>query len=516
MAGEANPRDLRARALLFAAWVAITLMLVAQHVFWRDEVRAFSFALQGDNVVDMLRRLHGEGHPAIWYLLLRGAHAIVPVREVLPAVNYLLALAAAALFAFRAPFRLPMIALVLFSSFSLTEYPVAARNYSITVLLLFALAHLYPRYRDRGPAIGLLLALLCNTNVPACLMAAAFLLFWLVELVGEEGLRWNRKYGLFVLNAALAAIGAAICFVTVYPTMHDAAVVHLAGGITPGTIGRILFLPAYSWWALTPPGLPSTPLVGALFAAVVVGCVFGLVRAPGAFLSSLAVLVTFELLFQLVYYPTSYRHQALYLVYLVTMYWLVEQGRGGRWNGRGRLAAWLPPLGEAGRLIFTFMLALQVLNSAGAIGSLRRYPFSHARDLAELLKHQGLENAVLIADPDMMLEPMPYYSGNPIYLMREQRWRNYVHFTTKVRQELNPDDFLADARALRARTGRPVVIVFQHRLDPNRPAYRKESVRLWWFSANPDQVRRFFAGTRRLASFGPAVTDESYDVYQLR
>lgn len=515
MAGEGKSRDLRVRALLFGAWLAVSLLLVAQHVFWRDEVRAFSFALQGHTVVDMLRRLQGEGHPALWYLLLRGVHAIVPVREVLPAVGYAVAAAAAALFAFKAPFRPTMIALVLFSGFALTEYPVVSRNYGISMLILFALAHLYPRWRDKGPAIGLLLALLCNTNVPSCLLAAAFLLFWLVELIAEEGVRWHRKYGLFVLNAAIAAVGAAICFVTVYPTMHDAAPVAFAGGIPLKAVALTLFFPAFSFWALTPPAVPTTVFAGSLFGAILVGGLFGLVRAPGAFLSSLAALAAMELLFQLVY-PGFYRHQALLLVYVIAMYWLVERGRGGRWDGRGRIAARLPQLEAAGRAVFLLMLALQVLNSAGTIGSLLRYPYSHSRDIADLLKREHLENAVLIADPDMMLEPMPYYTRNPLYLMREQRWGNWVRFTKKVRQDLTPDDFLRDARIIRARTGRPVVIVFEHRLDPNRRLYRKKNVHVWRFSANPDQVRRFLARTRKLASFGPAITDERYDVYVLR
>jgi hypothetical protein len=515
MRKEGNPRDLRARALLFAAWLAVSLFLVTKHVFWRDEIRAFSFALQGGNVVEMLRQLHGEGHPALWYLLLRGAHAVVPIREVLPAIAWLVAAAAAALFAFRAPFRLSLIGLVLFSSFALTEYPVVARNYGISMLLLFAVAHLYPRWRDRGPSIGLLLALLCNTNVPSCLLAACFLLFWFVELLGEEGLRWHRKYAVFALNAALAAAGAVICFVTVYPTMHDAAPVTFAGGIPLKAVAASLLVPAYSWWALTPPALPANLLTASLFGAVVVGSLFGLVRAPGAFLSSLAAFAGMELLFQLVY-PGFYRHQALLLVYLLVMYWLVERGRGGRWKGRARIAAYLPPLEAAGRIVFLFLLGLQVLISAAAIGSLAHYPYSQSRNLADLLKREGLENAVLIADPDMMLEPMPYYTRNPIYLMREQRWGNWVHFSRKVRQDLTPDDFLADGRILRARTGRPVVIVFEHRLDPNRRLYRKKNVHVWRFSANPEQVRRFFAGTRKLASFGPAISEESYDVYRLR
>src|SRR3954470_12363883 len=101
------------RVLLYAAWCALVLFLAARHVVWRDEVRGLSIALAGDSVPAMLRILHGEGHPALWYLLLRGAHAIVPVRQVLPGVGFAVAAAAMAILAWRAPFRPAILALIL-------------------------------------------------------------------------------------------------------------------------------------------------------------------------------------------------------------------------------------------------------------------------------------------------------------------------------------------------------------------------------------------------------------------
>jgi hypothetical protein len=95
--GPLSARDRITHILLLAAWCAVVLLLAFRHAFWRDEVRAFNIALAGDGVPGMLRGLHGEGHPALWYLLLRGAHALVPVREVLPAVAFLVAAAAMAM-----------------------------------------------------------------------------------------------------------------------------------------------------------------------------------------------------------------------------------------------------------------------------------------------------------------------------------------------------------------------------------------------------------------------------------
>jgi hypothetical protein len=80
--------------VLFASWLGFVLFIAWNHAVWRDEVRALSLALQGENVFAMLKGIRGEGHPAVWYLLLRRAHALVARPEVLQIVALIVASAA--------------------------------------------------------------------------------------------------------------------------------------------------------------------------------------------------------------------------------------------------------------------------------------------------------------------------------------------------------------------------------------------------------------------------------------
>src|SRR5947208_8323685 len=141
-------RDRRVRLGLLLIWLVFVIWLLSRHTFWRDEVRAFSLALSGSNVVEMLRNVHGEGHPALWYLILRGGHDIFPYREVLPVAGALIGIAAMAVFAFFSPFRTIIVAAVLFSFYGAFEFVVVARNYGISALVMFVLAALYSRMRN--------------------------------------------------------------------------------------------------------------------------------------------------------------------------------------------------------------------------------------------------------------------------------------------------------------------------------------------------------------------------------
>ena len=75
-------------------------------------------------------------------LFLLPAAATVLVLKVL---SILIAGAAMLLFIFRSPFPLPLKVLFVFSLLPLYEYAVMARNYGISMLLMFSFAALYPR-----------------------------------------------------------------------------------------------------------------------------------------------------------------------------------------------------------------------------------------------------------------------------------------------------------------------------------------------------------------------------------
>lgn len=499
------------RLVLLGLWTIGTLYLVSRHVMWADEVRALSISLQGDNVIEMLRSLQGEGHPALWYLLLRGAHTIVPVNEVLPATAWLAAFAAMLILVLKSPFRLGTIALIMFGAFGLFEFAVTARNYGIAMLLLFAIAWLYPRCRDKGIVIGAALALLCNTNVHAAFFAAGLLGFWLIEITSEEGIRWTRKHRVFVVNAAVATIGAVFCFIAVYPPAQDAVVRLPADGITLGLVLDAVTSLDELFASLLPPQFGEHPIATAVLTVLLLGALLGLTRSPGAIIAAATAMIAVQLFMQLVYLG-SYRHTALFLVYLVTLYWLVATGRGGHWPAR--IDARLGRIARLGAIAFTGLLVLQLplsiallrLDAAGV-------PDSRSYDLSRLIHEQGLTESPIIANADVIMEPLPYYTPNPLWLLRENRFGKVVRFTRSARDQLDLNVLLEEAEKLHRDFDRPVIILMQYRLEPGIAHPTVKEGFGGTFAMPVDQVDRFLRVTRRIARFDPANTNESYDVY---
>jgi len=496
----------RARAGLLLAWGAVAGWLIAVHVPWRDEVRALTMALRGDDIAAMLRGVLGEGHPALWYLLLRLAHDVVPVPQVLPGVAAVVGFAAAALFALRAPFRWWVLALVLFGGFALFDYVVIARNYGIAMLAMFAFAALRPG--GRGVAAGVVLALLANTNVVAVVAVGALLLFTGVEAASAR--RWRAAS----VTGGLAVLGIALCFATVYPPVNDAAVPPHPGGIGVGTVLSALPQVAVALSPLLPPVVIDVPGMAALLSVLLIASPLSLLRSPGGFVAALAGLVGFVLFFGLLY-PGAYRHAALYPALLVTLHWLVANGRGGRWP---EALAGLRDIRIAGAAQWALLalLALQLPFSGEAVlRAARGVPYSQARNLAALLRTPALRDAIVVANPDYIAEPLAYYVDNPLWLVRERRFGQTVRYRYDVIRDLTLADVLADAQRLRARTGRVVVIALSRPIDPAAPAIQRPDGFVTHFATTPAQVRAFLAATRGIAALrgSPA---ENYEVYRLK
>lgn len=501
--GTVTSRDRRERLVIFIVWLALAVWLTVGHVFWRDEVRALTLALSGSNVAEMLRNVHGEGHPALWYLILRGGHVLFPYREVLPVAGALIGIAAMAILTFLSPFRTIIIAAVLFSFYGAFEYVAMARNYGISALVMFALAALYPRVRN-NLWFGVILALLCNTNVPSCILAAAFLLFRFVEMLTDGSEARKRDWIVFAGNALLAAIGAYLCFITVYPTFNDQAVSPFYRHLTPGKIVSGLVDPGIGFSHLAFGGDVPLPIDAILLA---ISCL-GLLRKPAALAAALTALVVLKLFFYFVYF-SYYRHEILYVIFLLSLFWIVANGGGGSWRQR----RWLGHAQFAGTVVFVGLLVLQTGRLINPVRmQLAGVPFSRAADVGRLLKRPELSGAIVMGDPDTMLEPLAYYSKNPIWFLRQQRFGRVVRLAKDARHQLSLTDILGDAERLHRQTGRPVVFLSHAKLQDRHPS----NLAVMFYDRTrmtPEEVRQFESSTRLVARLRPAMGDEDYDMY---
>jgi hypothetical protein len=513
-------RLLSIEMVLFLSWLTLVIFEVSHHAVWRDEVRALSIVIDANNnIFDLIHTAGRDGHPFVWYVLIDLARQIFHSSAVLPAISVIIAAGAVVIFLFWSPFSTTFKALFVFSDICLSEYSVIARNYGISMLLMFVFAALYKAESRQPIILGIVLLLLANTNAHSMLLVPFFLCFWVWQSIDDSRKNCTTE-GVGALSAgwALALAGIIFCIVTIYPSpdslyvrsvtsqewrvLHDHSLVE--------TVVRVMVFPGVVYGDLFPLGAPHRMYVAASSVVLFAG-VAGFLYRPPLLLAALGGLWANSLLFALIY-GGGYRHQMIWVVFLVTLYWIAIDGQPAS-PMKGRADR---PLALGIRVVLPVILIAQVKTSVLNLYAQASHPWSMSMSAADLLhKTAGMEQAIVMAEPDYLVESLPYYLSNPTYLLRDARFGKTSSFKRSAKLDLRLADILAQAQRLRADYGRPVIILLYHRLDQTAAETVHYDTHAWTFRYTPREVSDFLAATTKLASLRGSLSEEDYDVYVL-
>lgn len=148
------------------------------HEMWRDEMRALSIAIQAPSYFDIPSCLKNEGHPVLWYVLLKLSYDIFHTTSVLPVLSILFATGIVFILFFRSPLPLLFSAIIAFGAWCLYDYGINCRNYGIGAFLMLLFADV--RLRRPGSYIlqALILVFACQANVYSAVLVL-FLGCWM-------------------------------------------------------------------------------------------------------------------------------------------------------------------------------------------------------------------------------------------------------------------------------------------------------------------------------------------------
>jgi hypothetical protein len=449
--------------------------------------------------------------------LLRITHQVLGNPLALPMASVLSAGGAVLLFLFRSPFSGGLKLLFVFGVLPLYEYSVMARNYGISMLLMFGFAALYPRRQQYALLLALVLALLANTNVHSLLIAGVLTCLWLWDetMVGRQG--WTaHRLGLLGLAAGLILAAALFALKTTLPDERTVVTsVHHATSLDDylRPFGRSLRAPWRTMDELMPfpdwifHGRPGRALQYLLIGALVLGLA---VQARLA-LALLATLVAFGFLFQFVY-PGVLRHQGLLLIFALTLYWMnIETGPPVRKNLSARLNTFALLIALPLLLLWTDYYALYKVRQDF------RFELSSSAALGKWFRnHPQYREAIILGEPDYFLEALPYYVPQRIFIPRESRFGAWVHFTTEATPVMSLGHLLEVAQMVKAREHQDVFLALGFPTqDFEKSGFKKypyNKVLTW----TPLEWQAFRQHTILMAQFWSSLGDENFDLYKLQ
>lgn len=562
----------KAQWCLFSLWSIITLTLIYHHAFWMDEVINLIFGIGADDHYG----IHGNGHPALWFLLLRGLFAIFHKVWVLPLASFLVAATAVWLFLFKSPFSLRFKILFLCSNFALYEYVVMARNYGISMLFMFILAMIVTSKKFKEKFTGPCLFILCNTNILSVIISMSYSGSVILNAIRDKTIR-TYKVRKFLHKVALWNFaGALVCFLTIYPTFDTDAektasqifnisnlrnVFWVSGSFNKmtyspyfhqsnksiiKTIGEIYTgekdketalyfiddqecLKEYLSKNYTQRCLSrfdghkksiaysvSKTIFSGVCSILLVLSLFSLYGEFPLFVAATASLFGLAAFFSFIYWG-AYRHQALWWVFMITLLW-ISKTQVHIFSPR------IMKLRSIGYKSFICLMFLQIWPAFyNAYNELFGTPSSNSKRLAELIKSDdSIKDSAIISSSDFLLEALHYYNSNATFVMSERRFTLVFPFAVTDKTTCSLDDMLDSANYVSFCNHVPVLILLDkpntadNRIDVEeiqKPTlYRNVYLK---FYIDPKQLARLRAQTHKIASFGQSSNDNGFSVYKL-
>jgi hypothetical protein len=171
----------------------------------------------------------------------------------------------------------------------------------------------------------------------------------------------------------------------------------------------------------------------------------------------------------------------------------------------------------AGLLALIGLLAGSLVLGARAVTQDIVMPMSSNKDLgAFLTASEAYRDAIIVPEPDYLVESLPYYAPVSLFYPREQRFGKYVAFTTASSKYITLGILLNDAIDLKTKYGKPVLIVLGHKdIGPRSSGTVRFSYGslFQWYSAD---VATLNSATTLVGTFTSAASDENYRVFLVK
>ena len=196
-------------SVVLAAYALLSAVLTWKHEPWADEAQSWLIARDSSLPDLFLKRLHYEGTPGLWHLLLWILSRLHVSFAGMHWFTAALGLAAVYLLLRYSPFPKLVRAIIPFGFALVFQTAIIARSYSLLPLLVFALCIIITGRRDRPIAVAVLAGLLANVSAHAVFLAAALVLVYL----------WRRPASPRQSLLAPAAILAAFFVLAIYTSI---------------------------------------------------------------------------------------------------------------------------------------------------------------------------------------------------------------------------------------------------------------------------------------------------------
>ncbi len=415
---------------MWLGYAAVVLFMIPFHEPWRDEAQSW-LIVRDLSLTDIFKQMHYEGTPALWHLLLTPlAKAGLPF-EAQQWLHGALAIVGAGLFLFLSPFRRWQKFAFVVSFFMLFEYALVSRSYTITVLLMWLVAWLFPRRFERPMLFAGLVFLMMNTNSHGTSIGMA-----LAAVLGIEAVVRRQLGGQVLIAGGILVAGAVAWYAQASPT-NDHLIHHVGTGNVDAVVH--MFKNALFPEELIPSTLPFAALGGLVLLAVAWS-----VRRHWQLLVIMAFPISTWIWLHLTQWGGGFRHWGFIVVLCMFVVWVAQTWDQPRCESADDESESSPArnqpqttslhlLRNAGGLAGVLLFACLLLSGLQTARTLKRDwqdPFSASRAMAEHIEQAGYSDPIAATPAPAASALLPHLPQRKFWYLESQAFETYVTWNT--------------------------------------------------------------------------------------
>ena len=444
----------------------IVLIGIFHHEVWRDEADVFLFARDVKNLSEAISFTRHSGHPFLWHLIILPFAKLGFPIITMQIINAFIIIGATYLFLQNAKLPSYLKYLFVFNYFQLFDYSVVARNYGLSILVLFSIMSLYPQRFQKPILYGLLIGLLANTHFYAAIIAFGLFVIYIQEIISNK-INLNKS---ILTGISFSILGGLLCLIQIFPTSDGNAYLNVQKRFSLYVPLFSLILPFFQqglsfFKQATEIKPPDFLFLIITFISFMISYFSFNVFSKQKSLKTLCLIVLICLyLFYIFIYSLidSPRYYGFVLYFLICCYWIYNL-KEYKINSNN--------------LILNVLLVISLINSSGlAFNSIKNditQPFSGGKQIAGYLQKNNYDNknCIIATHNPNHTESILVYLKNikqfyyPIY----NRFGSHEYWTKELRTEFQNNNLLKMAQQIKAKFPNQKCLIFIIRKRKNLP-----------------------------------------------
>lgn len=435
---------------LSIVFFGILILSVFHHEMWRDETQAWLIARDSHSPLDLLRNLRYEGHPPLWHILLFITSRFTGNPFSMQLMHSMIATSIVYLVAKYSPFSKLQKVIYSFGYFSLFEYGVIARNYSLGLLGVIIFCTLATKKKRNYYLLGLTILFTTQTSPMGIIISVPMITFIAYDFIESRDRNWRDLLKL----GSLSGLGFLLYYIQIKLIPIDGAYTPFKSADSRNAISTLWqgFVPIpariVSFW--------NTNIIGNLDARTALSIVL-LIILVSLFSKNKKVLTTFitgsAVLFGFFYFENlgSMRQHGFWFVLFIMCAWLLLMAKNNKRNS-------ISTLNIFQKLFIWTILLLQLAGGLIAVYKDSNLTFSRALSAVQFIDNNKLQTLPIVAGADYQASSILAYKNSKAYFPQIKAWGSFVKWNN-ARTKL-PDDsqILQAARYVAGEKGQALIL----------------------------------------------------------